>query len=234
MRNKPIYLELLAFFFIVVALSFPIQVFLLYDYSIMEIEAVFEQLTLLNWGVITFSLLTSYLVWTVHSSIYIAMALTSVLVLLNNLFVGLVSVDYTMKQTSIATGLFLIPILPVFVGRFHAVLMQPKLQWWRTARRFSKILVVDIIPKVGGKPVLAKTINVSTTGALLEVPEAFNLRETIPLEIYFNEQHSFAFDGRVVRQESGLRKGFNLVAVEFVDPKEACLRDFRRSLEKNI
>jgi hypothetical protein len=215
MRSKPIYLNILSVFLLLVAMSLPIQVLFIFDYPLSDWPQSFQHLTFLNWLFMGSCAMTSFFLYRGHQKAVLFSAITVFLVFTNNLFVGLYGKDFSLTQSLIGVLFISASLVPIFLNPIRQTLFNSKQQWWRTAPRFAKQLDVQIWAFSGDKPFNVRTLNVSRTGALLQVPTGYPLHHRMPMALYVNEIIPVHCEAKVVRHVSGPNNDFDQVGVEF-------------------
>lgn len=88
MNQKPLFIPLMAISLILIAISFPIQIAILFDYSFLDFAQIFSKLTPLNYVVIMLLVYTSYLTYKMKPSVFIALPILNLFVFLNNFIVA--------------------------------------------------------------------------------------------------------------------------------------------------
>ncbi len=164
MRPKQFYVASWAL--VLIALSFPLQVMVLYGHHWSEWGAVFNKFTFLNWLVIGSLLLGAYFYYQASRAIVLIAPVLLVLVAVNNYLVGQFAGDFSLLQTSLGTigcGLLFAPLaLPSSV----LVLKDPRRRWWLRSKRLHKRVPATLNPFVGDM-IQSHTFDVSQTGAFI-------------------------------------------------------------------
>ena len=135
-RPKQFYLMAMAMF--IIAISFPLQVMVLYGHQLNETAAIFSKITWLNWLVIASFLAAGYLMFNASRFLLYIAPIMLGLVALNNYWVGQFAGDYSLLQTSLGTFAVALLYVPLFMPSSQVVLKDPKRRWWRRSRRFNK------------------------------------------------------------------------------------------------
>ncbi len=165
MRKRPFILTLFALVFVMVALSIPIQIMALYNHGPQDWPMVLQKITLTNWAVITICLINAVLSAQAHKALFFTLPLSVLLVIVNNFLVYRFGTDYSGMQAAISGLFFSVFCLGVFQKDSMKALRNPHLQWWKPAKRRQLSLPVWL--EIDGKPQLARTVDISSTGAFL-------------------------------------------------------------------
>lgn len=216
MKTKPFYFDVITLFLLVVAVSLPIQILFLFDYQLQDWTETFQHLTFLNWLFMGSSLISAYFLYCGHRYALAFSTINICTVFSNNLIVGVFGSDFSINQSLWGAVLYSIPLLPIYFNPLRETLLNSKQQWWRTAPRYSKQLDVQIWSLNGKPTVNAKTINISKTGALLEVPSGAPLHYRIPMALYVNEITPVHCEAKIVRHISDANNNFDKVGIEFL------------------
>lgn len=216
MKTKPIYLNSVALFLTLVAISLPIQILFIFDYSLKDWIETFQHLTLFNWLIMISSLMTAFFLQRGHRYAIAFSTVSLCVVFSNNLIVGVFGSDFTVSQSLLGAVFFSLPLIPVYFNPLRETLMNSKQQWWRTAPRYSKKLDVHIWSFNGNGAVNAKTINVSRTGALLEIPTGTPLHYRIPMALYVNEITPIHCEAKIIRHLANRDENIDHVGIEFL------------------
>ncbi|MGE4131522.1 MAG: PilZ domain-containing protein [Bdellovibrionales bacterium] len=166
MKSRPKTLVLLALINFAVALSLPIQIMVIYGHGLAEWPQVLDKLTILNWGVMAFTLANGVLIYMAAPIALLMAPLALIMVGLNNYFVGLYATDYTPFQAGFAFFTFSFCHWPLVAGRNMNLFANPTLRWWRVSPR--KQIHLPISLGDSRQWVFdAQTYDVSETGAFV-------------------------------------------------------------------
>lgn len=171
MKDKPILFHFLFIFFIGVCLSLPMQIAYLYDHDLtklMDWQSLFMKITPLNWLVMAITAFNAYLSYKAHQAIKVTVPMSIFIVAVNNFFVGSWGTDFSLFATWGATiGYALLGYVMVYGYGLDAI-DHPEKHWWKIPTRYQKAMPVWIEWN-GNKKLLAKTFDLSKTGAFLSV-----------------------------------------------------------------
>ncbi len=236
MISRPSQFYILSFLMIAVAISFPLQVIVLYQHHWSEASAIFSKLTWLNWLVV-FSLLTcAYLYLHASRAILVALPVLMLLTVVNNYYVGSFAGDFSMTQASLGSVLmFTVFIPPLFLPSSMLVLKDPKRRWWRRSKRVNKRVPATINPFVGDM-IQAHTYDVSETGAFVCLEEDSNkpmpkIGETLRLSLNVNSMKKLRFEAVVVRIAEPCGRYPRGLGLKFVDIDRAHQKSFKQFLD---
>jgi PilZ domain len=166
MKKRPLALLLFSLIMISSALSFPFQICIVEDISFLNFSEWLNRITLLNWLSMASLVSVAGLAYYASTHLLIAIPINSIILTVNNFWVGYVGLNFSLAQTSIASaGLFLTTCL-LLEKKTFAVLRNQKLRWWRTAERKKVHLPVSLHPWVG-ETIMATTFDVSESGAFI-------------------------------------------------------------------
>lgn len=234
MRPKQFYLASVAL--LLIALSFPIQVMVLYGHHWSELNAILGKITWLNWMVIGSFLVGAYLYF--HASRLI-LYLTPVilgLVAFNNYIVGKFSGDYSVAQTTFATVAMALVFLPLALPSSRMVLTDPKRRWWRRSKRFHKRVSTTLNPFVGDM-IQAHTFDVSQTGAFVCFQDGQNtlpkVGDTLRVSFNVSSMKKIRCEAIVVRVTEAKGHYPKGIGIRFTDMGKWHEKHFEKLLQGN-
>lgn len=143
MKTKPMYFDIMAAVFAMMAMSFPLQI--LSIYRVPDFTMVFSKLTYLNWVLIGLFVTISALSFKVKKGVLYLLPLTSGIVFLNNWLVASYGQDFSLGQTITASLAFLGISASFYLPKYHRFLNDPKNRWWVPKPRYQKSIPVQII-----------------------------------------------------------------------------------------
>lgn len=200
MRSKPAWLNLIAVAFLFVALSFPMQIMLIYGHSWSELSAVFNKLTVLNLIVIAGLISCSYLLWRAAPICRMAVPFTIAAVIVNNGVVGYYAIDYSFWYAHLATVGFVCLNLPLaFDARVQWILNHPEKRWWVRAER-KRLAVPVTIEGTRLEPVKFETFDISRSGAFVSGLHDFGVGDWITVRLILGDLAHVQCRARVVRR----------------------------------
>lgn len=186
MKNRPLIFTLLALIHFCVAISFPVQIMVLYGHSLSEFSMILHKLTYPNLAVIAICLVNTALSLKAHPALKYTLPISMVLIGINNYLVSKFGVDYTALETTLATIVFIFGHGTLFFLNANEVLAQPSLRWWLVPRRFRMALPVWV-KSSDGNYIPLQTFDISKSGAFLvgqeSLPESFKEGDEISMAI---------------------------------------------------
>lgn len=233
MKTKPLYLLLFPLMAFALALSFPVQIHVLYKIPISDFSKIFSMLTPLN--LLTMSCLALAGVLTITMSKWVYKVIPALLFILftNNAIVGLYGTDYTMAQVAFSFILFSVSLKPFYKAEIKAVILNPRFRWWNTPTRFEMKKSLQIKSDLFN--IYSETLNVSSTGMFAKVEEkellsSVHLDDIIEVKIMDDDQISI--NAKVVRINSGHEHqpdGFGLQFIQNENHKNHFLPWFKEN-----
>lgn len=204
MKNKPYYLILFPYLAFAIALSFPLQIVLIYDIPITDTLKIFSMLTPLNLLTMTAMILTGCLTIFMNKHVYKAIPLLLFVTLLNNAIVGFYGSDYTFFQVAMSFILFGISLKPFYSQEIKAVINEPKLRWWLTPTRYEMAKPIKI--NTAELQLTSETFNLSKTGVFAKISDQYQLDEfslNDVLDLQILTESPITLKARVVRKSDG-------------------------------
>lgn len=219
MRNKPLYLVLFPLLSFAIVLSFPLQIVQLYSIPINDISKILSMLTPLNLISMGTLSIAAVLTLTMNKIIYTIIPPLLILLFINNAIVGLYGTDFTLIQVCLSFVLFALSLKPFYKQDIKAVIMDPKLRWWTTPKRYPLEREVGLYSTE--KVINTEALNFSTSGlyARIENEKELNtllLNQVIELDISESKIKLQAKIVRIVKDESEFPNG---VGLEFIKNK---------------
>lgn len=202
MRTKPKHLNLLAAVILAAALSLPLQIMLLYGHPPTEVTAIAAKLTPLNWLILLFCPVVSYLVYRASPLLVAAAPALAGLVVYNNYFVGQVGTDYSPVLTGTASVAFCCALGAIFTSDVRKIIMNPKLRWWLIPERKTleipvRLRVLNGRYKSGREEFYTITFDISESGLFIPFGrERGNARDLRPLTLVSSDPRSETFSMR--------------------------------------
>lgn len=236
MRSRPKILSILSFVYVLIAVSLPVQVMVLYEYPLSEITEAMNLLTWANWLVIFGTMICAVAIYRASGLARIAIPVLVAVVAFNNFVVGRVATDYSQATATFATLFFVALNLPLLLAPVRRLFGHPELHWWRTSPR----LAVNLPLFIGDDTHLkAETFDISETGMFIVDTEKQELTLAGPLKIneivlvhlYLGDAVSVSCKGRVVRQATAQGKYPAGYGLQFVDLPRAQRRQLRSYLQ---
>lgn len=217
MKNKPLYLKLFPLLAFGIAISFPLQIYFLYDIPLQNVKSIFSMLTPLNIISMIAFFTISLLTLTLSKQIYKVIPALLFLLFANNAIVGLYGTDYSLIQVGLSFIAFGISLKPFYNREIRAIILNPQLRWWNTPARYEVMKPLQLHSDTF--EMNSKTLNISTTGVFAEVKdlekiENFQLNQVIDVKMIGS--NAFKLKAKIVRKTLGdenMPSGFGL---EFV------------------
>lgn len=222
MNSKPIYFNFLGLVFIAVAVSFPIQILYMFDYSWGDISLTFSHLTYMNYMVILACLVTAVHSFKASGWLRKSILITGAFIIVNNYLVSLNQNFFSSTETLIASATFFLTYILTFAPRIHQVLTQPHMQWWRIPKRYDMKVPIILNTKNQQQEdifIYAKTFDISEGGVfipynefekvdnLIDLKRMLDKGEKINLDFFFQDDRTpITIAGEIVRR-SGRRVG---------------------------
>ncbi|MBT4792474.1 MAG: PilZ domain-containing protein [Halobacteriovoraceae bacterium] len=169
MISKPLYLTLFPFLAFGIALSFPIQIYYLYKIPLTDIERIFSMLTPLNILNMIVLFLAGAMTLKLNKAIYKIVPVLLIITLINNAIVGLYGSDFSLIQVGLSFVLLSLSLKPFYQSEIQAIILNPKLRWWKTPKRYD--LKQPIMIKSNNIEINSESINMSTTGLFAKIEE---------------------------------------------------------------
>ncbi len=163
MHHRPKIFLILSSVLLLIAVSFPLQIMSLYNYSAAEISLIANKISLINILVITALLLNIPLLLNASPQLKYSLPVTTLLVAWNNFIVGSYGHDFSMNSTSLSTLAFALMLMPLTKNKYRYLLNNPQKRWWLRPTRLQKSLKTQIQPYVGHRMVL-QSFDISETG----------------------------------------------------------------------
>jgi hypothetical protein len=213
MRNKPFIFNLFCLTFLLIAISFPMQIMMIYGHDPLEIQAIMSKLTIINHICIGFLFFNSWLTWKCAPLLKWTLPMMIGLVAFNNWVVSRYGADFDFTSTTLATALFTVFTSSILFTKGMDVLDSPDKRWWLIPKRYQKKLPI-YLKTAKESFVLAKTFDISSTGVFVSLDQAkdhFHRRnqidffpgELVKLQIPTNDQSDFTCQARIVRKTHG-------------------------------
>jgi len=234
MRPKQFYIAAFALF--LMALSFPMQVMVLYGHHWSETSAIFAKITWIKWLVIGSFIVGAYLYF--HASRFIVFLAPAILglVAFNNYIVGHFAGDFSMLQTSLATLSVGIVFAPLLMPSSQVVLKDPKRRWWRRSKRVNKRVSATLNPYVG-EMVHGHTFDVSQSGAFVclegEGRALPKVGDTVRVSFNVNSMKKIRVEAVVVRITEPDGRYPRGMGIRFTDMDKRYEKSFGQFLNSN-
>ncbi len=174
MKQRPWPLLMYSIILLLVAASLPIQVAIDYELPISQIFRSFKYLTHLNVIMMALLLAASAAAQMASKSLLALAPIAAISVALNNLWVGYVELNFTGLEAWLATALFMGFSAILLERRTAAVIIDKKMQWWKTPARLPIEKQIVLMPWIGER-VAATTLDLSESGVFVRCSEASNL-----------------------------------------------------------
>jgi len=173
-------------------------------------------LTPVNLLTMTILFLAGFLTLFMHKHIYKIIPALLLILFANNAIVGLYGTDFTLIQVCLSFLLFALSLKPFYQQDIRAVIMNPKLRWWKTPKRYPMGKSVGL--ESSKERIDTEALNFSTSGlyAKVECDDQLNsliLNQVIDLDVGENKIKLQAKVVRIVQDTSEFPNG---VGLEFI------------------
>lgn len=217
MSKAPWSPRLLAIILFGVAISFPIQIMLLYGHSPLEWPSVLSKLTLFNYLAMAGCLTSAYYLWNCNRKSLAYLAGTALAMTWNNFLVGYVAYDYSMATTISASGFFISTYALMLHPDALKMLRLQNQRWWMQSERKALRFPAEVSNMEGtGFPTRTYDLSVSGAYISLENDNAFQglqVGDYCTISIQVTQYRKLKGLARIVRQSQGAGKypkGFGL------------------------
>ncbi len=171
MRKRPEALSVLAGCLAVVAIGMPVQVMLIHGHYPWEFHFALAKLAPFNWVVIALCSVSIVLIWRASPWSWLSSALLVGAVLWNNWLIWKVVLNFSAVSLS-ASALGLIGLHGLLLSpEARKVLLNPRLRWWLTPKRYRAQVRAVIEPVLGGE-LVSDTFDISEGGAFITTESA--------------------------------------------------------------
>lgn len=202
MPIKPKFITFMGLIFCALALSFPIQIMVLFKFAPWEFISIFSKLTPLNYVLMAFFSYTAYLTFTTNKLVFLVLPFLNFFVFLNNFVVAEYGQVYTHAQTVVASTAFLLLTLSFYQKDIYLVYNDLKFRWWLTSPRFKQKIPVVIEYK--GEKYNCQSYDISKTGMFIKADDLFqvfkiNNSEEIIIHFKINNKN-ISLNAKIVRK----------------------------------
>lgn len=216
MKNKPLYLIVYPILSCLIAASFPLQIHYLYKIPLSDMNKIFSMLTPLNILTMLTLTISAVLVMTLHKSIYKIIPALLTILFINNAVVGLYGTDFTLIQVALSFVLFSVSLKPFYNQNVKSVIMNPKLRWWKTPKRYN--IEKSVLIEPNRLNIDSEALNFSKTGVYVKIEsdtelDQFIVEDILNLVVGSEEIPLQAKVVRIVRDNTGFPNG---VGLEFI------------------
>lgn len=232
--KRPRESSLLALALVLVALSMPVQAFIIYEHEWHESAEVLAKMTTLNWMVFASCLMCAVLVFRVSRWSHWALAAVTGLVALNNFAVGYAAVDYSPWTAFFATVFFAALNLPLWRKEVLELCAHPEKRLWSRPerRRIQVPIVIDMFRKT---PLKSETFDLSETGVFVPTgTDNLRVNDEISLRMTFGAFSQIRCEGRVVRRDGAKGRYPAGVGIQFTHMHWRHKRELRRHLQSKF
>ena len=169
MSKKPLIFNLVALSLVALAVSFPIQISLIYGHQLndmVQLGAIWNKLPINNILTMALLMITAWKVWRVETSIMPWLTASCVVVAFNNFIVSSYATDWSQLQTTSSTVAFAILLGSFVFTKAYDHSLQPQLQWWKPAKR-HRIDAPVVVEFMENHRFQAQLFDMSTTGMFI-------------------------------------------------------------------
>jgi hypothetical protein len=167
MRKRPKTLVAFALFLVMVGLSFPIQVMMIYGHSPLEMESIFSKISSLNILVMALCFVSAITVYGAMTAAKVCVPMLLVAVGFNNGYVGSVGEDYSLVQTFAATVAFFAVHLNLLRSDILLLINEPEKRWWLTSPRKKVDLPMTLTAFKEQSIIRSRTFDLSERGTFI-------------------------------------------------------------------
>ncbi len=136
MKEKPISLTLLFYSCILIAVSFPLQIFITEGHHLNQLGMVYSKLAPLNILSILSLFSVSLSIILAPSILKLTLPVCTMIILLNNLNLALAREEMILQSITASLGFILLISVLIFGKGLNSIL-RPELNWWRIPKRLS-------------------------------------------------------------------------------------------------
>lgn len=231
MFSRPKPLIYIMFILFGVAASFPLQIMWLYGHPWEEMPAVLQKLTLLNWMVMTGSVVAGVWIFNAAPGAQVVMNILIGIVAVNNFFVGYFATDFSPWVASFATLCFGALSWPLKSAEIDFLLKHPEKRWWRAHKR-RKVSIPIFLGGSRRTQFRSETWDISESGAFVPVANKLKLQERVSICLTLNTFQQVRCDGVVVRISEASGSYPAGVGIQFTNLDWTQRRELRRFLSK--
>lgn len=216
---------------LITVISFPMQIHFLYKIPMSDLNKIMSMLTPLNFLCMLMMMISAMLITSLNKGIYYLTPLLVCLVITNNIYVGMYGQDFSMDQVLISSLIFIMLHLPLYNSQLKSVILQPRLRWWQTPKRYQIEKKLSLVKNQS--EVFLDSINISESGLLtkcLDNSIDLNIDDIIKIKILVDKE--FTISARVVRETNiDEKRGFGLEIVKNENYKTHYLPWFKNTTE---
>lgn len=186
MPTKPKFINVMSFLFLALAISFPVQIMIMFKHYPWDVVAIATKLTPLNYILIGFFVYTAYLTYTTNKLVFLMLPFLNFFVFLNNFVVAEYGQAYTHAQNVVASTAFLLLTLSFYQKDIYQVYSDMKFRWWLTSPRLKKQIPVTI--HYDGEVYNCSSYDISKTGMFIKTDDLFRIfkiENNKEIEVYF-------------------------------------------------
>ena len=204
MRNKPVFFSLFPIIALLLAIGFPVQIYILYSIPMSDLPKIFSMLTPLNLITMFFFVTAACFTANLNKHIYKVIPILLITVLVNDYIVAAFGHDYSYKQVFISFFALGLLILPFYKKQNKEVLLNPSLQWWATPKRYDLSKQIEI--KGENYKIFGESLNISSSGIFTlinepEIIETLGVDEIVNLKIM--DEIPINVKAKIVRKSNG-------------------------------
>jgi hypothetical protein len=195
-------------------MSFPIQISVLYNIPLSDYNKIISMLTPVNIVSISILFVAAGLTFVLNKHIYKIIPPLLVILFANNAIVGLYGTDFTLIQVCLSFLLFALSLKPFYNQEIKAVIMNPKLRWWKTPKRHYTVnKAVDF--STADEHIKTEALNFSTSGLYAKVEDenqlnSIKLNTILDLDVGAEKMKLQAKVVRIIQDTSSFPNGIGL------------------------
>lgn len=231
MARRPRALTIVSCIFVMLALSMPMQVMLLYGHGVSEWSAVLAKLTSFNWIVLAGLVANAVLLWRVSPWLRYTMPALMAAMLVNNWLAGYYATDFSLWTTTLGTLAFSVLNIPMLDDHVLWIMQHPERRWWIRAER-KRLSLPIFIEGTRLSSVKAETFDVSRSGAFVPGLSELSVGDWISVRLQFDPLAQLRVQARVVRRREAVGQYPAGYGIEFQDMSWWQRREIRRQLRR--
>lgn len=198
MRKRPLGLKLFAGAMVVIAISFYVQIMILYNHNIFEFDKIMGKISLANRIVMVLCCINAILASNAQRLILVTAPTLIAAVFWNNHLVSTYGNDYAAGTTLLASFLFLSLHGALLLPSCRTVLFEPGKRWWR--QNVRKHIAMPIMITKSDTNYDNSTFDLSSSGAFVPVTGGvFNLKDALDIQLALGTLRKIKCKARVIR-----------------------------------
>ena len=165
MNKRPLYIPVMALFFLVTGLFFPIQIAYIFNVNLFDFSHIINKLTALNLISMALLFTSSALTLKMNKNIFLLLPILNFFIFINNYIVAEYGQHYSHTNTIISSMAFLVISLGFYQKDMHKMFHDLKFRYWLSSKRFTRNM--PIIVEFDNKAVSTTTHDISKSGMFI-------------------------------------------------------------------